>query len=66
MMGQKDGELSNCLCIFGKPVALARRAFCSLIALNSASVISLFFFGICVSIIVGYLIELLLGHHQVV
>ena len=23
MMGQKDGKLSNCICIFGKPVALA-------------------------------------------
>ena len=43
MMGQKDGKLSNCLYIFGKPVALAGHAFCGHIALNLAFVISLFF-----------------------
>ena len=63
MMGQKDSKLSNCLYIFGKPVALAGQAFFGLIALNLASVISLFF---DLRMIVDYLTELLLGHYQVV
>ena len=45
-MGRKDGKLSNSLCIFGKPGALAGRVFCGLIALKSASVISLLFFNL--------------------
>ena len=47
MTGRKDGKSLSCLCIFGKPVAFAEPAFRGLIALNSASVISLLFFNVC-------------------
>ena len=46
MAGRNDGKLLSCLSIFCKPVAFVGRAFPGLIALNSASVISLLFFNV--------------------